>query len=216
MDNMISAIILAAGESRRMGQPKSLLPWGATSVLGKVVSTISAAGVSRIIVVTGGHRERVETLLADLALQYPLQVIHNPGYARGGMLSSIQRGIESLMFHASQEKNLPIDPGNASGMADAALVALGDQPQIREETVRALIAGYQDFSYPLVAPSFQNRRGHPWLVARSLWEEILALPVTITPRQFMSSHQEQVKYIRADESVLMDLDTPEDYAHQRP
>ena len=68
----------------------------------------------------------------------------------------------------------------------------------------------------LVIPSFQERRGHPWLVARPLWPEILALPTSTTPRQFLNAHTGQVEYVPADESILLDLDTPEDYNHQRP
>lgn len=104
MSNQISAIILAAGESRRMGQPKLLLPWGKTTVLGQVVATF-AAGLStdsktdkwietgdEFIVVTGGAREQVEELVVELVKEYPIRAIYNSEYARGGMLSSIQVG----------------------------------------------------------------------------------------------------------------------------
>jgi molybdenum cofactor cytidylyltransferase len=199
MGNNISAILLAAGLSSRMGQPKLLLPWGGTSVLGQVVSTFAAAGMEAIVVVTGGARKQVEKLAAELAKKYPVRTVYNPEYARGEMLSSIQAGLAVL-----------------DSQARAALIGLGDQPQVREETVRRICAAFVQTRSPLVIPSFQNRRGHPWLAARSLWPKILALPISSTPRQFLNTCAGQVEYVAADESILQDLDTPEDYARQRP
>ena len=218
MFERISAIILAAGESRRMGQPKLLLPWGKTTVLGQVVFMF-AVGLStdsktqkmrgqtdkriktddEILVVTGGAQELVEAEVARLAEQYPVRAIYNPEYVRGGMLSSIQAGLAAL-----------------GPEVHAALIGLGDQPQVREETVRSICAAFVQVESMLVIPSFQERRGHPWLVARPLWPEILALPTSTTPRQFLNAHTGQVEYVPADESILLDLDTPEDYNHQRP
>jgi molybdenum cofactor cytidylyltransferase len=208
---LISAILLAAGESRRMGQPKLLLPWGKTTVLGQVVS-VFAAGLStdsktdkrietddEILVITGGAHTQIEELVAELAKKYPIRAIYNSEYARGGMLSSIQVGLATL-----------------GPEPRATLIGLGDQPQVREETVRRICAAFVQTESPLVIPSFENRRGHPWLASRSLWPEILALPTSTTPRQFLNNHAGQVEYVEADESVLQDLDTPEDYSRQRP
>ena len=199
MGNNISAILLAAGLSSRMGQPKLLLPWAGRTVLGQVVSTFAAAGMEEIIVVTGGVREQIERLVAELAKDYPVRTVYNPAYARGKMLSSIQAGLAAL-----------------DSQPHAALIGLGDQPQVREETVRRICAAFVQAKSPLVIPSFQNRRGHPWLVARSLWPKILALPTSTTSRQFLNTYAGQVEYVAADESILQDLDTPEDYARQRP
>jgi molybdenum cofactor cytidylyltransferase len=199
MGNNISAILLAAGLSSRMGQPKLLLPWGGTTVLGQVVSTFAAAGMEAIVVVTGGAREQVERLAAELAKEYPVRTVYNPEYECGEMLSSIQAGLAVL-----------------DSQARAALIGLGDQPQVREETVRHICAAFVKNKSPLVIPSFQNRRGHPWLAARPLWPKILALPISTTPRQFLNTYAGQVEYVAADESILQDLDTPEDYGHQRP
>ncbi len=199
MGNNISAILLAAGLSSRMGQSKLLLPWGGTTVLGQVVSTFAAAGMEAIIVVTGGAREQIERLAAELATKYPVRTVYNPEYARGEMLSSIQAGLAVL---DSQDR--------------AALIGLGDQPQVQEDTVRRICAAFVRSRSPLVIPSFQNRRGHPWLVACSLWPKILALPISTTPRQFLNTCADQVEYVAADESILQDLDTPEDYTRQRP
>ena len=211
MSEGISALILAAGESRRMGQPKQLLPWGETTVLGQVVAMF-AAGLStdttpdkrvetdhEILIVTGGARELVEAEVARLAKQYPVRAVFNPKYAQGGMLSSIQAGLAAL--GAGQR---------------AALIGLGDQPQVRKETVRHICAAFIQTESALVIPSYRDRRGHPWLVARPLWTEVLGLPTSTTPRHFLNSHTGQVKYVPAGESILLDLDTPEDYNRQRP
>jgi molybdenum cofactor cytidylyltransferase len=199
MGNDIIAILLAAGLSSRMGQPKLLLPWGGTTVLGQVVSTFAAAGVEEIIIVTGGARQQIEKLAADLAKVNPIRTVYNPAYARGNMLSSLQAGLGAL-----------------DSRPRAALIGLGDQPQVREEIVRHICTAFTQSKSHLVFPSFQNRRGHPWLVARPLWPDILALPTSTTPRQFLNTYSGQVEYIAADESILQDLDTPEDYARHRP
>jgi molybdenum cofactor cytidylyltransferase len=195
----ISAILLAAGESRRMGQPKPTLPWGHTTVLGQVVATCAAAGLEDILVVTGGARQKVEEQVTLLSKNYPVRGIHNPGYAEGGMTSSIQVGLASL-----------------GAEVQAALIGLGDQPQVREETIRRILTVFLQTDSPLVFPSFQGRRGHPWLVARPLWPDIQAIPTTTTPRQFFRTYAGQIAYVAADESILQDLDTPGEYFRQRP
>lgn len=209
MTGEITAILLAAGESRRMGQPKMLLPWGGTTVLGQVVSMFSAGLSSKtgpridpdnqIVVVTGGTRTLVEAEVARLAVRYPLRIVYNPNFALGGMVSSIQAGLAAL------------GPGTR-----AALIGLGDQPQVLEKTVTDICSAFFQTESPIVIPSFQNHRGHPWLAEKSLWPELLALPPSASPRQFLDAHAARIKYVAADESILQDLDTPEDYHRQRP
>jgi len=195
----ISAILLAAGESRRMGRPKLVLPWGGTTVLGQVVATFAAAGIEDILVVTGGARREVEQLVAQLSNQYPVRTVYNPEHARGEMLSSIQTGLANL-----------------SASADAALIGLGDQPQVRAITIKSICAAYIQTEAPLVFPSFENRRGHPWLASRTFWAEILGLPQTTNPRQFINGYTGRIEYVQADATILQDLDTPEDYNRQHP
>jgi molybdenum cofactor cytidylyltransferase len=207
----MTAILLAAGESRRMGQPKLLLPWGQKTVLEQVISMFSSGMSSasssdkqndienEILVVTGGARELVEAEVARLTKHYPTRAVHNPGYAPGGMLSSIQAGLAAVR------------PGTG-----AVLIGLGDQPQVLEETVRHICTTYFRTGSPLVIPSYQGHRGHPWLAASQFWPEILALPPSITPRQFLNEHTDQIEYVAADKSILQDLDTPEEYNLQRP
>jgi molybdenum cofactor cytidylyltransferase len=195
----ISVILLAAGESRRMGQPKLILPWGDTTVLGQVVGSFAAAGIEDIVVVTGAAREQIEEAVTKLAEKYPVRSIHNPDYEHGEMLSSIRVGLGGL------------EAGTL-----AALIGLGDQPQVRQETISHICNAFIQKNSPLVIPSCQGRRGHPWLAARALWPEILALSMSATARQFLSTHAGQIDYVAADESILKDLDTPEDYNLQRP
>ena len=217
MSAQISAIILAAGESRRMGQPKLLLPWGKTTVLGQVITTFTAAGIQDIVVVTGGAREQVEALAAELKKKYPVRTVYNPAYANGGMLSSIQTGLRDLTLPPpSLRDTSPKSEGFGGGRVGAALITLGDQPQVRAETIRHICAAFIQTESPLVIPSFENRRGHPWLASHSLWPEILALPASTTPREFLNNYAGQIAYVEADESILQDLDTPEEYNRQRP
>lgn len=193
---MISAIILAAGQSRRMGQPKMLLAWGRRTVIEQVISTFLKAGVEDLIVITGGARDQVEKTIAS----YPVRSIQNEDFARGEMLSSLQRGL-----------------GAMSDQAQATLVGLGDQPQVREESIRLVCEAYREHKSPLVVPSFQRRRGHPWLVARPLWEELLQLRAPESPRDFLNRHAEEIHYVNVDTpSILADLDTPDDYYQSRP
>lgn len=193
---MISAIILAAGLSRRMGQPKLLLPWGGLTVIEKVITTFLNAGIEEIVVVTGGAREQVENVIEP----YSVRKIHNSHHAAGEMLSSLQLGL----------RELPAE-------VQATLIGLGDQPQVQEESVHLVCEAYQERKSNLVVPSFEMRRGHPWLVARPLWDEILELKPSESPRDFLHRHAAEIQYVEvATSSILADLDTPEDYQRDRP
>ena len=88
---MITALILAAGQSKRMGQPKMLLPWGEETVLGHVIATFKEAGVEDVLIVTGGVREQVEKLVGKSA-----HTVFNPEFAKEEMLSSVQVGLAEL------------------------------------------------------------------------------------------------------------------------
>jgi molybdenum cofactor cytidylyltransferase len=192
---MISAIVLAAGESKRMGQAKMLLPWKESTVLQTVIATIQAAGVSDILVVTGGARKQVEALV-----EAPAQTVFNPEYARGEMLSSLQTGLAAQRVKAT-----------------AALIVLGDQPQIEESTVRRIVEAHTQTRASIIVPSYRMRRGHPWLVVQELWAEILQMRTPQTLRDFLNQHANDIHYIELDTaSILEDLDTPEDYLKSRP
>jgi molybdenum cofactor cytidylyltransferase len=194
---MISAIILAAGQSKRMGQPKMLLPWGTSTVIEHVITTFLNAGIEDVIVVTGGTQEQVEEAISH----YPVRTVHNNEYATGEMLSSIQCALRAL-----------------PKQTQAVLIGLGDQPQVQERSVSLICEEYRDSQYSrLIVPSFQMRRGHPWLVARPLWNEILALKPPESLRDFLNRHADEIRYVGvANQSILADLDTPEDYQKSLP
>ncbi len=216
---MIAALILAAGQSKRMGQPKMLLPWGKTTVLGKVIETIQHTGMDEILVVTGGAREQVERIV----VQYAIRSVHNPDFANGEMLSSLQTGLRALIQpppdlpHFLRKWGRCHEVTEGVGVGDAALVCLGDQPQVEERTVRLVVDSFIAGGSHLVVPSYRMRRGHPWLVARPLWDEILQMQPPQSPRDFLNRHASEIEYINVETpSILADLDTPDDYLKSRP
>jgi molybdenum cofactor cytidylyltransferase len=195
-EHSIAAVVLAAGRSLRMGRPKMVLPWGDTTVIGRVVWVLRQAAIQKVVVVTGGARRQVEAALSESAVQ----LVFNPSFAQEEMLVSLQLGLRAL-----------------GSEIEAALVVLGDQPQIEEEVVKSILARYRIGQAPLVVPSFQMRRGHPWLVQRSLWKAILELQPASTLRDFLNQYADQIEYLNVGaSSVLRDLDTPQDYESQRP
>jgi molybdenum cofactor cytidylyltransferase len=192
----ISAILLAAGQSKRMGRPKMLLPWGNTTVLGKVIETIHNAGVDDILVVTGGAKNEVEKLVAS----YELRTAYNQNYADNEMLASIQLGLQAQKPEAQ-----------------ATLICLGDQPQVEERCVRIVCEKFLANKSSIVVPSYQMRRGHPWLITRDLWEEVLQMRAPESMREFLNKHGKDIFYVEYDSpSILQDLDTPEDYLKHKP
>jgi len=199
MTKTITALILAAGQSRRMGTPKMLLPWGKTTVLGQVVATFAQAGIGEIVIVTGGARQAVEAEVNRLARDFALRCVHNSQSEPGDMLSSLQCGLASL--------------GSQVG---SALIGLGDQPQLSLAAALAVISAYESSSAQLIVPSHDMRRGHPWLVQRALWAELLALGAPLTLRDFLNAHAGDISYVEADQTILKDLDTPADYQREKP
>src|ERR1044071_5122078 len=120
---MISAIILAAGQSKRMGQPKMLLPWGRSTVIEQVITTFLNAGIEDVTVVTGGAREQVEGSIS----QYPVRTIHNNDFEAGEML-------------ASSHCSLRVMPEGAR----AVLILRDHRPQVQEDSVRLICEAYRD------------------------------------------------------------------------
>lgn len=193
---MITAVVLAAGVSRRMGRPKMLLPWGETTVIRRVVDTLIAAGLDEVVVVTGELRAEVEAALSAM----PARVVYNPEYRDGEMLRSFQEGLAVLGEKPS-----------------AALVALGDQPQIEAAVVRAVLDARLKDPLRIVVPSYRQRRGHPWLLPRAWWDEVRGLRAPATLRDFLNAHAADIEYVAVDSpGILQDLDTPDDYARSQP
>jgi molybdenum cofactor cytidylyltransferase len=193
---MIAAIVLAAGLSRRMGQAKLLLPWGQTSVIGHVVETVIAGKIEKIVVVAGENQSQLEKALKGK----PVEFVFNPNFSDGEMLESLQAGLISL-----------------PAAVEAVVMVLGDQPQMRASTLEMICAAFQLTHARLVIPSYQLRRGHPWLIERSLWPQILALRNAATLRDFIKANEGSIYYQGVDTpTILKDLDTPEDYQRDKP
>ena len=186
----VSAIILAAGKSSRMGQQKMLMPWGNTTVLGKVIETLRAAGVEDITLVTN-------SAIAHQITNYKLPITLNND---GEMLESIQIGLQAQ-----------------KPTAQATLICLGDQPQAEERSVRLVCEMFLAQKSSIVVPSYQMRRGHPWLIARELWNEILQMRAPESMRDFLNKHGDDIFHINYySPSILQDLDTPADYLKYKP
>ncbi len=192
----IGAVVLAAGLSTRMGQPKMLLPWVGKTVIETVVETLLQGGIVRPEVVVGAEGEQITRLLNA----YPVQVVFNPSYRDGEMIHSLQVGLSSL-----------------NPQIEAVLIVLGDQPQLQSSTIRLLIEEFRREHHPLIIPSFHMRRGHPWLVGKELWADILNLRSPATMRNFIQQHSSIIKHLNVETpSILADLDTPEDYEKYQP
>ena len=187
----IGVVILAAGESRRMGEPKLLLPWGNSTIIRYVCEQVVACGLYEVVVVAGSRTEEIRDQIADL----PVRVVFNPSYADGEMRSSLQIGLQALWN------------GN-----DACMVVLGDQPQIQQNVMQSVLTIYREGKGRIIAPSYNRQRGHPVLIDRMFWPEIMALTPEQAPRDFIRSHENEIYHLIVDtDAILSDIDTPEDY-----
>lgn len=193
----VGAVILAAGLSSRMQalvQHKALLPWaGGKTVIEHIIDQLLLARVQYITVVTGHQSKEV----GALAEKRGASVVYNSNYRNGEMLSSLKIGLKAQPEHTT-----------------AALMVLVDQPRIQPKIVGQVMMAYAEGKGDLVVPSYQMRRGHPILIDRRYWGEILALPDDATPRDVINAHA--VTYVNVDnDSILRDVDTPADYLDER-
>lgn len=192
----VTAVVLAAGRSTRMGRSKQTLPWRDTTMIGAVVRRLQASGLSEIVVVTGAEKESVEAALKAA----PVRFAFNPDFESSEMARSLQVGLQTL-------------PENCM----SALVALADQPQMEPETARAVIQRWRETLAPVVAPIYEGQRGHPLLFDRSTWADLFRLPAEANPREFLRAAGRIERVEVATDSILRDIDTPDDYAReQRP
>jgi molybdenum cofactor cytidylyltransferase len=188
---VLAALILAAGYSSRMGQFKPLLPLDGKTVIESAIATFRNAGITRIVVATGHEAAQLLPLLKDAEIS----TVHNPEYA-SGMYSSVQAGIKSL-----------------SEDVEACFLLPADIPLVRPATVKTIAARYELNRPSVVYPVFLGRHGHPPLIARSLFAEILAGDGKDGLRALLQRHDADASEVDVfDEGILLDLDTPEDYA----
>ncbi|MCX6047154.1 MAG: nucleotidyltransferase family protein [Chloroflexi bacterium] len=189
----IAAVIAAAGQSRRMGSPKQLLPWGDSTVIATVVQNLSAAGAEPVLCVVGHRQAEVTAALTNTQAE----IVFNPDYAYTEMLSSYQAGIRHLETTQCQ----------------GALIALGDQPHIPVTVIQQVIAQARQTPDQVVIPSYEMRRGHPFYVPRTLWPALLALGNEESLRTLLKLHGGDIVYVNiATDVILRDMDSPADYA----
>lgn len=185
----IAGILLAAGESTRMGQLKALLPWRGTTLLQAQAAALQAAGASPLIVVLGHRADELRELLPALA-----EVVLNERF-REGKSTSIVAGIGAL-----------------PESVDAALVVAVDQPT-EVSVLKALIDAYEGDGPGLLLPSVNYRRGHPTLFDRRLFGELSAISEDREGlREVMTRHEADIRYVNVDtELVRANLNSPADY-----
>jgi CTP:molybdopterin cytidylyltransferase MocA len=185
-----SAIILAAGYSRRMQRFKPLLMLDRQTVLQRVVSLYRSAGLTDIRVVSGFRWEMIHAALAG----QPVSLIHNPAYA-AGMFSSVLAGVGSL------------PPGIRSFFVHPV-----DIPLVRPHTLARLMDACDRHPAPVVYPVFDDRRGHPPLIRAELIDDILSHDGSGGLRDRLGRYDSAALEVRvADGGILMDLDTPDDF-----
>ena len=183
-----AGIILAAGESSRMGRDKALLPFRGTTFLNHLISVLLPR-VQPLIVVLGHHAETIRDSMAAGP-----QVAVNPDY-KLGMLSSLQAGIRALPPEA-----------------EAALFTLVDHPAVYKSTVDQLLAAFSKSGKPLLIPRYGDRRGHPVIASCAVLHEILDLTPDASAKEVIRAHRAETHFVDIDDpGVLRDIDLPSDY-----
>lgn len=190
---MLAAMILAAGESRRMGFPKALLRYRNKSFLESILEATSAAGLEPSVVVLGPDRSKI---LASVHLRGALEVRND--HPETGQIGSIKQGVSAII-------NRPVE---------AVLVWPVDQPHVLVRTVELLVEEFRRSGMPVVLPVHEGRRGHPVLFGREVFEELLNAPADLGARAVVRAQQQKGRVVEvsvADPAVTDDIDTPEAY-----
>lgn len=189
-----AGIVLAAGESRRMGRAKALLDWRGRTFVETITAVLRESGCDPVVVVLGHHAESIRPAaeaggaMAAVNPEYPL-----------GQFSSLKVGVAAL----------PVDVA-------AAVVALVDQPHVAPEVVRALLAGWRESGAPIVRPVWNGRGGHPILLAGPALDEVRRLGPESTTYDVVQQFVTRRHDVSApDDSILLDFDTPDDLARHR-
>ncbi|MDT8378091.1 MAG: nucleotidyltransferase family protein [Desulfotignum sp.] len=212
----VAGIILAAGCGSRMGKAKQLLPFGHTTLLGRVVTTARAAGLDAILLVLGFEAEQIRHALGltcpnqthpnqthpnqtcpnqTCPGRIAIQVIDNPDWQKGQSFS-VAAGLSAL----------PPD-------MDGVLFLLGDQPLVTARTLHQLVSAFQITDYWILAPCFKGRRGNPVLVASPLFDRLRHPVGDAGARVLFEEFRCRMHCLEVDDpGILRDVDTPEDYA----
>jgi CTP:molybdopterin cytidylyltransferase MocA len=185
---MLAAVILAAGESRRMGSPKALLPYRGGTFLSHLIAITRhpKIGITRIVV--GAHREEIERAAARPAGE----IIFNPDWPQG-QLSSIQAALRSL----------------PEGATDGILLCPVDHPLVTSELVAKLVEQFYATGKLIVVPKHAGRRGHPMIFASKLYPELLASSANVGARAVVWAHAGDVLEVPTEvEGVILNLNDP--------
>jgi molybdenum cofactor cytidylyltransferase len=194
----IAGIVLAAGQSRRMGRPKALLPYRGATFLDRTVALLEEAGAEPVVVVLGHEPDLIRSAAPDR-----VHVIHNPHHL-DGQFSSLRCGVEFVVSEQFRE---------SYGAVRAVLVALVDQPDVPAETVRALVQEFQASGAPIVRPVWEGRGGHPLLLSSETFPSLLELPRSATSYDLVKLYLPRRRdVVSPDDSVVTDIDTPEDFS----
>ncbi len=186
----VAAIVLAAGESQRFGQPKQLLPVGSKSMIQHVVDVALGSLLEPVIVVLGCRAPEVGESIADR----PVQVVVNEKW-RSGLSSSVQAGLSAV----KPEVN-------------AVLFILADQPGVTTEVIARLVERYRETGASIVVPTHRGRRGNPVLFDRSLFAELMEVKGDQGGRQVIIQHEGELEEVEVrTEAIFTDIDTADDY-----
>jgi CTP:molybdopterin cytidylyltransferase MocA len=185
----VVAIVLAAGEGRRMGGPKALLPIGGETFLARACRLLARPGIVSVVAVLGAEAERV---MREAGIPAGVSVAVNRGW-REGMLTSIWRGL---------------DEAEKSG-ADAILLHPVDNPFVEPATIDAVLDSLAGGSQ-ITVPSHAGRRGHPAGFARSAWPDLRSAPLEGGARTVLAARPALVVHVPAGPDCLVDIDTPGD------
>jgi molybdenum cofactor cytidylyltransferase len=187
---MISAILLGAGASKRMGVDKLSLPWGRKTVLEHCFETLLRSQVHELVVVLGIRNNEMKNLIQGRKVK----VVINP-HSHGGMSTSIRRGLQAI--HPS---------------CHAILIALGDQPFLKTRTINALMHAFDQGKGGVIVPSFRGRKGHPVIFHRRYKKELLDLKGDVGGRSIIERHPEDLRVVPVKSiGVVKDVDTWQDY-----
>jgi molybdenum cofactor cytidylyltransferase len=186
----ITAVILAAGDSRRMGYPKALLPLGGSTFLSHILETLRKLELIEIRVALGIHEARIRPLLS----RHPVRVCVNPHPERG-QFSSMRLALADL------------PPGSRG-----CLIWPVDQPLIPAALIDDLIALFLDSAAELAMPDCEGQAGHPAIFGRAMIEELLATPPETNPKPIVAKYKSRAAWLPTRERwTIRDVDTPEDY-----
>jgi len=189
----IWAIILAAGESKRMKVPKMLLPFHGKTMIEKVVENVAGSEVFRTLVVVGAFRDEILGAISHTGVSS----CYNENY-RNGMLSSVKCGF----------RNLP-------ALYDAVVVFPGDQPFIEPDVINSLIGAYRKTGKGIIIPVYRKKRGHPVLISSKYRDAVGSLDENEGLRSLSLMFKEDVSEVKTSSpGILKDFDTKEDYLNE--